>query len=126
MSVQKSQTLAIIGQGYVGLPLAMAAVEAGWAVIGIDNSEARVAQINSGSSPIEDIPGAQLQAAISIGGYRATTDFSAVAHASVIIICVPTPLDDDRNPDLSFVHAAAELINQQIKTPALIVNESTT
>ena len=103
MSVQKSQILAVIGQGYVGLPLAMAAVEAGWAVIGIDNSEVRVAQINSGSSPIEDIPDAQLRAAISIGNYRATTDFSAVANASVITICVPTPLDDKREPDLALL-----------------------
>ena len=67
VSPQKSQTLAIIGQGYVGLPLAMAAVDAGWTVIGIDNIETKVAQINSGASPVEDIPDAQLQAAIAQG-----------------------------------------------------------
>ena len=125
MSVQKSQTLAIIGQGYVGLPLAMAAVEAGWAVIGIDNSEVRVAQINSGSSPIEDIPDAQLRAAISIGDYRATTDFSAVANASVITICVPTPLDDKREPDLALLRSAAKGIARFISNETLVVSEST-
>lgn len=125
VSAQKSQTLAIIGQGYVGLPLAMAAVDAGWAVIGIDNFEAKVTQINSGSSPIEDIPDAQLQAAIAIGGYRATTDFSAVAHASVITICVPTPLDDKREPDLALIRSAATGIAPFVSNETLVVSEST-
>ena len=125
MSVQKSQTLAIVGQGYVGLPLAMAAVDAGWAVIGIDNFEARVAQINSGSSPIEDVPDAKLQAAITIGGYKATTDFSAVAHASVITICVPTPLDDKRKPDLALLRSAATGIAPFVSNRTLVVSEST-
>ncbi len=125
MSTQKSQTLAIIGQGYVGLPLAMAAVDAGWAVIGIDNLEARVAQINSGSSPIEDIPDAQLQAAIAVGGYKATTDFSAVAHASVITICVPTPLDNKREPDLALLRSAVTGIAPFVSNETLVVSEST-
>ncbi len=125
MSTQKSQTLAIIGQGYVGLPLAMAAVDAGWTVIGIDNFEARVAQINSGSSPIEDIPDAQLQAAIAIGEYKATTDFSAVAHASVITICVPTPLDNKREPDLALLRSAATGIAPFVSNETLVVSEST-
>jgi len=103
----------------------MAAVEAGWAVIGIDNSETKVAQINSGSSPIEDIPDAQLHASISNGGYRATTDFSAVAHASVITICVPTPLDDKREPDLALLLSAATGIAPFISNETLIVSEST-
>ncbi len=107
MSNQKSQILAIIGQGYVGLPLALAAVDAGWTVIGIDNFEAKVAQINSGSSPVEDISNRELLAAISKGIYKATTDFSTVSHASVIAICVPTPLDENREPDLDFLRSAA-------------------
>ena len=82
MSTQQPRVLAIIGQGYVGLPLAMAAVDAGWTVIGIDNIAAKVAQINGGSSPVEDISDKQLQTAISIGAYKATTDFSEVAQAS--------------------------------------------
>ncbi len=125
MSASKSQTLAIIGQGYVGLPLAIAAVDAGWTVIGIDNLEAKVSQINSGSSPIEDIPDAQLQAAIVMGRYKATTNFSAAAHASVITICVPTPLDDKREPDLALLRSAATGIAPFVSNETLVVSEST-
>lgn len=125
MSVQRSQTLAIIGQGYVGLPLAMAAVDAGWTVIGIDNLEAKVAQINAGSSPIEDISDAQLKAAIAQGKFKATTDFSAVTHVSVITICVPTPLDDKREPDISLLCNAVRGIAPFISNETLVVSEST-
>ena len=103
----------------------MAAVDAGWAVIGVDNFEARVAQINSGSSPVEDIADAQLQAAIAKGAYKATTDFSKVAHASVITICVPTPLDDNREPDISLLRSAAISIAPFVSNEALVISEST-
>ena len=117
MSTERPQILAIVGQGYVGLPLAMAAVEAGWSVIGIDNFEAKVAQINSGLSPVEDISNAQLQAAITQGTYIATADFSMVSSASVIAICVPTPLDNKREPNLDSLHHLSQtkhlsLVNQ--------------
>ncbi len=125
VSKQQGQTLAIIGQGYVGLPLAMAAVDAGWTVIGVDNFEAKVAQINSGSSPVEDISDTQLQAALSKGAYTATTDFSAVSQASVITICVPTPLDDKREPDLALLRSAATGIAPNVSNETLVVNEST-
>jgi UDP-N-acetyl-D-glucosamine dehydrogenase len=125
MSAQQTQILAIIGQGYVGLPLAMAAVDAGWSVIGVDNFEAKVAQINGGSSPVEDITDSQLQAAISKGVYKATTDFSTVAQASVITICVPTPLDDKREPDLTLLRNAAEGIAPFVSNETLVVSEST-
>ncbi len=125
MSIHRSQVLAIIGQGYVGLPLAMAAVDAGWAVIGIDNFAAKVAQINGGSSPVEDISDKQLQAAISNGHYKATTDFSAVAQASVITICVPTPLDSKREPDLTLLRSAVTAIAPHVSNEALVVSEST-
>ena len=125
MSAQKPQILAIIGQGYVGLPLAMAAVDAGWSVIGVDNFEAKVAQINGGSSPVEDISDVQLQAAISKRAYRATTDFSAVSEASVITICVPTPLNEKREPDLALLRSAATSIAPYVSDEALVVSEST-
>jgi len=125
VSDQKNQTLAIIGQGYVGLPLAMAAVEAGWKVVGIDNFGAKVAQINSGKSPVEDIPDALLEAALARGSYTATTDFSAVAQASVITICVPTPLNINREPDLSMLRNATSGISPFISNETLIVSEST-
>ena len=125
MSAQQPQILAIIGQGYVGLPLAMAAVDAGWSVIGVDSFEAKVAQINGGSSPVEDISDAQLQAAISKGVYKATTDYSAVSQASVITICVPTPLDEKREPDLTLLRSAATGIAPYVSNETLVVSEST-
>ena len=125
MSAQKPQILAIIGQGYVGLPLAIAAVDAGWTVIGVDNFEAKVAQINSGSSPVEDISDAQLKAAIAKGAYKATTDYSAVSQASVITICVPTPLDEKREPDLALLRSATTGIAPYVSNETLVVSEST-
>ncbi len=103
----------------------MAAIDAGWTVIGIDNFEAKVAQINSGSSPVEDISDAQLQAAITKGAYKASTDFSTVAQASVITICVPTPLDDKREPDIALLRSAAAGIAPFVSNETLVVSEST-
>ena len=125
VSAQKPRVLAIIGQGYVGLPLAMAAVEAGWTVIGVDNFDAKVAQINGGSSPVEDISDAQLQAAIANGVYKATADYSAVSQASVITICVPTPLDEKKEPDLTLLRSAATSISPYVSNETLVVSEST-
>lgn len=125
MSFQKSKTLAIIGQGYVGLPLAMAAVDAGWTVIGVDNFEAKVTQINSGSSPVEDISDEKLQSAIAKGLYKATIDFSTVSEAAVITLCVPTPLNDKREPDLALLRSAATEIAPFVSNETLVVSEST-
>lgn len=103
----------------------MAAVDAGWSVIGVDNFDAKVTQINSGSSPVEDISDAQLQAAISKGAYKATTDYSAVSEASVITICVPTPLNEKREPDLRSLQSAAMGIARYVSNETLVVSEST-
>ena len=125
VSAEQSRILAIIGQGYVGLPLAMAAVDAGWTVIGIDNFEAKVAQINSGKSPVEDISDIQLETALASGTYRASVDYASVAKASVITICVPTPLDEKREPDLSLLQSAAKAIAPFVSNETLVVSEST-
>jgi UDP-N-acetyl-D-glucosamine dehydrogenase len=125
VSIQRSRILAIIGQGYVGLPLAMAAVDAGWTVIGIDIFEAKVSQINSGKSPVEDVSDIQLQAALASGAYRASSDFSSISKASVITICVPTPLNKKREPDLSLLHSAATAIAPFVSNETLVVSEST-
>jgi UDP-N-acetyl-D-glucosamine dehydrogenase len=103
----------------------MAAVDAGWSVIGVDSFAPKVAQINKGSSPVEDISDAQLQAAIAKGVYKATTEFSNVADASVITICVPTPLDVNREPDLRLLRSAAKGIAPFIRSETLVVSEST-
>lgn len=125
MSTKKSSTLAIVGQGYVGLPLAMAAVDAGWAVIGIDNHKVRVGQINSGLSPIEDISNEQLRVAIESGAYKATSNYSLVSEASVIAICVPTPLNREREPELELLRKAASEIAPFVSNKTLVISEST-
>jgi UDP-N-acetyl-D-glucosamine dehydrogenase len=117
--------VAIIGQGYVGLTIAADAAMAGNQVVGFDVNPSLVAQLNSGASHIEGISNAALAGVIASGAYIASTDPAVLDGCDVIVIAVPTPLDDDRNPDLSFVHAAADLIAQHVKSPSLIVNEST-
>jgi len=120
-----NKTLAIVGQGYVGLPLAMAAVDAGWTVIGIEKSVARVDQLNSGSSHVEDISDKRLAKAIADSRYVASSDPSAVASASVVTICVPTPLDDARNPDLELLESATKDVSPFLANETLLVSEST-
>jgi UDP-N-acetyl-D-glucosamine dehydrogenase len=125
VSAEVSRILVIVGQGYVGLPLAMAAVDAGWTVIGVDNFHAKIDQINLGSSPVEDVTDSQLQEAISKGKYQATSDFSKVAKASVVTICVPTPLNEKREPDLELLLNAATAVAPFVSNETLVVSEST-
>jgi UDP-N-acetyl-D-glucosamine dehydrogenase len=117
--------VAIIGQGYVGLTIAVGAAGAGHKVIGFDVNHELVAQLNARKSHIEGISDADLSAFIAVGTYAASTDASILDGSDVIVIAVPTPLDANRNPDLSFVHGATELIASHVKSPALVVNEST-
>jgi UDP-N-acetyl-D-glucosamine dehydrogenase len=117
--------VAIIGQGYVGLTIAVDAAASGHHVVGFDVNPALVTQLNSAVSHIEGISNVALAGVIASGAYKASTDPSVLDGCDVIVIAVPTPLDEARNPDLSFVHAAADLIAQHVKSPSLIVNEST-
>jgi UDP-N-acetyl-D-glucosamine dehydrogenase len=117
--------VAIIGQGYVGLTIAVGAAGAGHSVVGFDVNEGLVAQLNAGKSHIEGISDAALEGFVGGGTYKASTDETELNGSDVIVIAVPTPLDKARNPDLSFVHAAADLIAKNVNSPALIVNEST-
>lgn len=121
----RSKVLAIIGQGYVGLPLAMAAVDAGWSVIGLEKSSSRVEQLNSGLSPVEDISDSRLESAISAGRYLATNNPANISTASVVTICVPTPLDENRNPDLGLLESATKDVAPYLSSGTLLVNEST-
>jgi UDP-N-acetyl-D-glucosamine dehydrogenase len=117
--------VAIIGQGYVGLTIAVGAAGVGHTVVGFDVNHGLVEQLNSGKSHIEGIRDSDLAGFIASGSYKASSDQSVLDGCDVIIIAVPTPLDTDRNPDLSYVHAATDLIAKNVKSPALIVNEST-
>ena len=117
--------IAIIGQGYVGLTIAMGAAGAGHNVVGFDVNQTLVNQLNQGNSHIEGISDNDINRFIGLGVYKASTDPSVLEGSDVVVIAVPTPLDEKRNPDLSYVHDAADLIAKNVKTAALIVNEST-
>ena len=125
MESLSQRKLAVIGQGYVGLPLAMAAVEAGWSVVGIDSSSDRVKALNLGKSPVEDIADAILESAIAKKMYVATSDFSSTAQAEVITICVPTPLNENREPDLGALESAVISVAPYLQDGTLVASEST-
>jgi UDP-N-acetyl-D-glucosamine dehydrogenase len=117
--------VAIIGQGYVGLTIAVGAANAEHKVIGFDVNAAIVAQLNAGKSHIEGVSGDEISGCVAAGTYLASSDPAVLDGSDVIVIAVPTPLDEARNPDLSFVHAASDLIAAYVKSSALIINEST-
>ncbi len=118
--------LAIVGLGYVGLPLAIAFVEAGLAVEGIDASEARVAELREGRSPIDDVSDDRLAGALASGLSVSGTGDADVAAAAAIVVCVPTPISEAKDPDLEPVLAAAGLIAQRLRRGQLVILQSTT
>ena len=120
----RSARVGVIGLGYVGLPLAVAAAEAGFAVTGFDIDPSKVAKLAAGTSYIDAVTPAALAAVA--GRLSASTDFAGLAEAEVIVICVPTPLDGQRAPDLSFVTATARTIAAHVRPGTLVVLESTT
>ena len=118
--------LAIIGLGYVGLPLAVAFAEAGFRVTGIDISADKVVSINRSQSYVEDVASDTLQPLVKAGRLRASKDYADLAKADAIIICVPTPLNKTRDPDISYIIAATEEIVRFGSSGKLMVLESTT
>jgi UDP-N-acetyl-D-glucosamine dehydrogenase len=118
--------VAVIGLGYVGLPLCLAFARNGCTVIGIDIDPTKVATLNRGESYIGHIPASAIEAAAAGGLFRATVDFAEVAGADAILICVPTPLTVNRTPDLAYVEATARSIAPHLRRGQLVVLESTT
>jgi UDP-N-acetyl-D-glucosamine dehydrogenase len=116
--------VAIIGQGYVGLTIAAFASKANQ-VVGFDNNQRVVDQLNHGISHIEGVDSAALKSAIAAGNYRASTSGSDISGAEIVVIAVPTPLDADRKPDLAFIESACKTIAENITHPVLVINEST-
>lgn len=121
-----SARVAIIGMGYVGLPLAVTFAEAGVSVLGLDAVQAKVDMVNGGESYIEDVPSERLAPLTAAGTLRATTSWDEVRWVEAVIICLPTPLDEHREPDLSAVLGAAESLAQRLREGHLVVLESTT
>jgi UDP-N-acetyl-D-glucosamine dehydrogenase len=131
-SVLKSQilnheaTVGVIGLGYVGLPLLMEFCRAGFPVLGFDLDRKKVEALHAGSSYIKHIPSAQVLEMTKIGHFDASIDFSRLGEVDVIIICVPTPLTIQREPDVSYIVNTGEMMLPHLKENQLVVLESTT
>ena len=123
---ERSAILGIVGMGYVGLPLALAATTAGYQVVGFDIDPHKVEELNRGKSYLNHISDAQIATVTSNKALRATTDFREVGAVDAVIICVPTPLTPNREPDLSFVDRTVRTIAPYLRENHLIVLESTT
>ena len=122
----RSATAAVIGLGYVGLPLAMEMLAAGFKVIGIDLDHKKIAALQEGKSYIRDVDDQLISNAISSGRFFPTSDFINLTKADTVSICVPTPLSKSRDPDISFILAATDEIHKYLHNDQLIVLESTT
>ena len=116
----------MVGLGYVGLPLATTFAEAGVPVLGLDAVSSKVEQVNAGRSYIEDVPSERLRPLTEAGALRATTSWDEMRAMDAVIICLPTPLTEHREPDLSAVLGAAESLASRLRKGQLVVLESTT
>jgi len=122
----RSALCGIVGLGYVGLPLVMEFVRAGYHVIGFDVSQKVVDALNAGRSHIKDVPASAVAEAVKSGKFVATTDLTRLREPDAISICVPTPLSKTKDPDVSYVLAATEAVKQALRRGQLVILESTT
>jgi UDP-N-acetyl-D-glucosamine dehydrogenase len=122
----RTTRIAVMGQGYVGLPLAVEFAKAGSIVVGIDPDAEKVAMLNQGESYIPDVESTTVQNLVTAGRYRATSMMDVLAESEAIIICVPTPLRKTKDPDISFILSAASEIKMRLRPGQLIILESTT
>ena len=117
--------VAIVGQGYVGLPLAIAAINAGHDVAAVDLDSTVVEQINSGKSRIEDISDLSIRNALDTNRYKVSSNFTLINDADLVVVCVPTPLTNNHEPDYSYLESAVASISQNLNEGALVIIEST-
>ena len=117
--------VSIIGQGYVGLPLAISCAQSGFEVTGIDLNEEKVSQLNKHQSIVEDVSDAELKSVSESGKYKATTNYSIDSSTEIICICVPTPLSSNHQPDLDILKAATKDVGKSLKAGMLVIVEST-
>jgi len=117
--------IAVLGLGYVGLPLALAFAEKGFACFGIDADRSKLKQLNAGKSYIPDIPSTQIKAQVKKGALMPTDNFAKLSLADAILVCVPTPLSKSKDPDFSFVLNAVDAVGPRLKPGQLVVIEST-
>jgi UDP-N-acetyl-D-glucosamine dehydrogenase len=117
--------ISVIGLGYVGLPLAVSAANAGFKVIGIDLDEVKVSEVNKGKSQIEDINNDELAGLVRSGKLTAESNYSSIEYAEIVVICVPTPLLQSKLPDLSYIESVARSIKGKLSEGSLVILEST-
>ena len=122
----RMRSTAIIGLGYVGLPLAIQFVRSGLRVLGMDIDPAKVEALNAGRSYIHHIPSAAIAGMSRPDQFEATTDFSRIREVDAVVICVPTPLNQHREPDISFVLQTGRSVAPHLRPGQLVVLESTT
>jgi UDP-N-acetyl-D-glucosamine dehydrogenase len=122
----RTARLAVVGQGYVGLPLAVEFARAGFVVTGLDADVDRVSALSLGRSPTPDVEDGTLAGLLREGRYAATTDVGVLTRSDAIVICVPTPLGKSKDPDVSYVTAAAQQVAARFRPDQLVVLESTT
>jgi UDP-N-acetyl-D-glucosamine dehydrogenase len=123
---ERTARIGIIGQGYVGLPLALVFREAGFPVVGFDVDARKVEALRRGESYIKHIGPERVAEAVRSGRFEATTDFERLRDCDVVVICVPTPLGEHREPDNSFIHSTAREIAKRLRPGQLVILESTT
>ena len=123
---ERTACVGIIGLGYVGLPLVQEFGKAGFPVIGLDIDPSKVEKLSKGESYIRHIPSEGIANMVKTGRFSATTDFSAVSRCDCLLICVPTPLNDNREPDMSYIVKTAQAMAPYLRKDQLIVLESTT
>lgn len=126
MQINKNSKIAVIGLGYVGLPLAVEFAKNGLKVVGIDTDKKKTEMINKAESYITDVSSQELAAVVKNKNFSATLDFSKLKLCDVIIICVPTPLRKSKEPDVSYIIAAADEIKKYLRKEQLVILESTT
>jgi len=122
----RDATVGVIGLGYVGLPLAISFAEVGYKVFGFDVADHVVTGLNSGKSHIDDVTPTRIAPLVQSGTFRATTAVSDIADCDVVFICVPTPFDKSKTPDLSYVESATRTVAKVLRRGMLVVLQSTT
>jgi nucleotide sugar dehydrogenase len=122
----REAVVGVIGLGYVGLPLAVAFAEVGFKVVGFDVSDAAVDGLNAGRSHIDDISSSRVASLVSGNAFRATSDVADLKRCDALFICVPTPFDKLKTPDLSYVEAATRTVAKVLRTEMLVILQSTT
>ena len=120
-----SETICVVGQGYVGLPISLESAKSGYKVIGIDINKSIVQNLNLGVSHVEDVSNLEISRMLSSGNLSVVNDFKLVKNASIVLICVPTPLNEQKKPDLSYLVEAVTSVSQNMNSKTLVIVEST-